>query len=712
MVRLRLITLAAIALASGAAVAASRSDTAVICTFFILLGSGTIYALQTRYRLRNAVRVTLCLLLFWASFGIEARILRKAEAGSITQDVSALSGAALTPQTLRTTGGTAFELSADAADDKPLAYPIKIQVQMPDRREGPALGQRLRVAGNMAETRQALNPGEERSGSLSEQLFLARDIQLLPTHTLQGLWGRWSKRLYRTITIRARKLLSYKAFGLLNELLLHYRTFGAADRQLFSLSGTSHLLAISGLHLSFIFILISTVFGVMFPEHSTGRALLPLGITFAYLAFINFPQSANRAFVMLCVITASRILGKHVSKLESLSWAVAVLIVLDPSCIFDVGLQLSLASVAGLFFIGEPLTAIVHVKNRFWHPFLKSLCTTAGASLPASIIAIPAFHSFTPVAFLANIVAIPFVSLLLPCLVIWSVLLLITPWLAAVLAPLLNILSAVLFSYLAFLVRLPGAHANVAVPSAATFVAFGILFASLVLFVDNSSRIRNNPRVIIVLGSLALLTAVLWFCSPVRADIRVTFPATDQGSAVLIQGRNTGTWLYLCDTDRQATDRTMRTAAAMGITTPDVIAITGSPAELPDQLDAIFAVLAPRHVYLTDTLVRFPIPGLEDRYQKILQKLNNHESLRFEHAGTSITLSGTRGQQLSIVTPGMSCLVASDVRSSVSFSYDTTTHNLSIPGPGHASLLSPATVGCISLFARGSRCWVALDSRR
>ncbi len=664
------------------------------------------YALQTRHRLRNVIRVSACLLLFWAAFGRETGALRRSQTAVLPTNTSTLSGIALTAQDLRTTQGTVFDLSVTAADGKQLTHSVAIQVLLPDRREGPSSGQPLRVTGSMALPRQVYNPGEQRWGTPAMQLFLAHDLQLLPVSSFWGRLGQWNKRLCGKVMERARAILSYESFGLLNELLLHRHTFGAADRQVFSLSGTSHLLAISGLHLSLMFALLSTIIGTLLPERSISRTLIPLGLTFLYLVFIDFPASADRAFIMLCVVAFSRYLGKHVSKLESLSWAMVLLVGIDPSSLFDIGLQLSFISVAGLFFLGEPLAAAIHTRNRWTRSLFTSLCATTGASLPATIVAIPVFHSFTPVAFLANIIAIPFISLLLPCLLFLTLLLLLAPPLAGIVAPLFNSLASVFFWFLRSLAHLPGAHWNVATPSAATFMVSSLLFAAVVVRTDNALRMRKHRLASgLLIGALGMLTVLLWFCSPVRCDLRITFPVLEQGSAVIVRQTGGSTWIYLHDTDVTAAERTVRVAAAMGITSPEVVALTGDAADIPDQLDAIFASLSPRQVYLPGIDARAPIAGLEAQFQRTLRDLDGTASLHLERAGVTIDLDQ---QRLRVMTSTLCCIAAAPASSPPSsFAYDMQTHCLSTPA---GSVLSVPAVGCISLFARGSRCWVAHDS--
>ncbi len=188
----------------------------------------------------------LALALFWPSFGMARQAIQLSASGQLPPDSTIVTGIARTPSVARSTGGTVFELSAVTANGVDLDNPVTIQVQMPDRRTGPTFGQLLRVSGKLGTANQPLNPGEERPGLPPADVFLARELQVLPHRSVASWWGRLTGRARDLLERRARPLLNYRAYGFLVELLLHRRLFGTADRQLFSITGTSHLLSFRG----------------------------------------------------------------------------------------------------------------------------------------------------------------------------------------------------------------------------------------------------------------------------------------------------------------------------------------------------------------------------------------------------------------------------------------------------------------------------------
>jgi ComEC/Rec2-related protein len=715
-IRLRLVTLVALTVVAGALSAEATGATPILI-FAVLAGLGSVYVAQTRNPRLNFIRLILALSLFWPSFAMTKKVVASSASGQLRSDTSAVTGVTTTPSVARSTGGTVFELSAVTADGVAIDRPVTIQVQLPDRRTGPTFGQQVRVLGKMGTTSPTLNPGEDRPGPPPAGLFLARDIQTLPSYSLASWWGRLTGRTRDLVELRARPLLSYKAFGFLEELLLHRRLFGTADRHLFSITGTSHLLAISGLHLSLVFAVMSILLGLVFSKSSIGKTIAPLVATLVYLAFIDFPLSADRAFVMLCVLIVTHFSGGHSSRLASLSWAALILTAVDPASVFDIGLQLSFASVAGLSFIGEPLSHLVRINGRLARGFFSSLCSTTGASLPAAALAVSTFHILAPVALLANVVAIPAVSLLLIGLLAWSFLLVAIPPLASLLAPILNGTSSILFGCLELLGRLPGSHRNVPAPSLFLLLSLGILFGVIILSVDNRPRLRKRRHAGSPIVVTAILVALAWAFGAVPFHTRVTFPVVDQGSVVLVRSRDIGTWLCLFDTNGKAADRAAHALAALGVNTLDVVVIAGSPVDIPDQLDALFGLLAPSHVYLPSQYARVPIPGLDSRFQSTIASLDAGNMVAVETATATIQAGNADRARPSLV------LLTSTLHGTASpgsplpadspgFAYDTSAGTVQVLTTDSAANLSLNQTGCISIFTRGSRCWVAPDPRR
>jgi len=116
----------------------------------------------------------------------------------------------------------------------------------------------------------------------------------------------------------------------------------------FRATGTSHLLAISGLHVG---VLLFMAMGLVSGTLGRGRMvyfLVPLAVIWMYAATSGFPISVVRAAIMGTTVLAALALGRPRRVLPALSLAAAVMVGIDPKVLGQVSFQLSFAAVAGI----------------------------------------------------------------------------------------------------------------------------------------------------------------------------------------------------------------------------------------------------------------------------------------------------------------------------------------------------------------------------
>ncbi len=123
----------------------------------------------------------------------------------------------------------------------------------------------------------------------------------------------------------------------------------------FSLAGFSHILCVSGLHLSLILqglrkVLKKWIFNPRVLE------IISLSTLFFYLLLIGSPPSAVRAFFMAASTGVGRILGSDTVAENSLGGAVLIMTLFSPSLCYNVGFLLSVASVFGIAVLGPRIS--------------------------------------------------------------------------------------------------------------------------------------------------------------------------------------------------------------------------------------------------------------------------------------------------------------------------------------------------------------------
>lgn len=126
----------------------------------------------------------------------------------------------------------------------------------------------------------------------------------------------------------------------------------SSTREVYSRTGSSHVLALSGLHLS---ILVGFLAFFLAPlRRRLGRwgeavvGVLTLLLVWAFVMLAGLPVSLVRAATMLTVVAVITMFRRSAPPFHALIVATIIMLVVSPTVLFDVGFQLSVVSVAAI----------------------------------------------------------------------------------------------------------------------------------------------------------------------------------------------------------------------------------------------------------------------------------------------------------------------------------------------------------------------------
>lgn len=203
----------------------------------------------------------------------------------------------------------------------------------------------------------------------------------------------------------ARSLIAGVVCGRSSEL----RAQPAGD--LFSVTGTAHLIAVSGSHLAIVGFVIESALQKTRLSRGLQRGLLVMALA-AYAVFTGASPSAVRACCMVAVTLVVNGAGRRRHGLSALFLTMTIFMLLRPTVLFEIGFQLSCVSVfAILCFCPYATYALgeLGVPSGVASILSVTLCSQI-ATLPVTI---PAFGMFSLIAPLANAVIGPVISVLL-----------------------------------------------------------------------------------------------------------------------------------------------------------------------------------------------------------------------------------------------------------------------------------------------------------
>ncbi|MDQ7990758.1 MAG: DNA internalization-related competence protein ComEC/Rec2 [Candidatus Dactylopiibacterium sp.] len=310
-----------------------------------------------------------------------------------------------------------------------------------------------------------------------------------------------------------------------------------AQWTLFRQTGITHLVSISGLHVTMMGALVAGLVGGLWRRMPAWmlrlpaqKAALPGGVLAAglYVLLAGAGIPAQRTFYMLLVAACALWLGRQAGASRVMAVALLCVLVVDPWAVLSAGFWLSFGAVGALLLVGGDRT---RAASRGWRRILPGWLRTQGAVTLLSLpLLLGLFQQFSLISPLANLVAIPLVSLVItPLALLFAVMPL------PALAELANALTGGLMQFLALCARLPGGVWQQAAPPV-WLVAVCVLGALWALLP------RGVPGRV---GGLLLCVPLLAYSPPrpARGEWRLEVLDVGQGLAAHIQTA-TRDWVF------------------------------------------------------------------------------------------------------------------------------------------------------------------------
>ena len=185
----------------------------------------------------------------------------------------------------------------------------------------------------------------------------------------------------------------------------------------FSRLGLTHIVAISGSHISIISaVLMSLLLGLgLWRRQALGLVIVVIVV---YVFIIGAPASAVRSAVMGVIFLLAQNFGRLSNTRNLLVFTAAVMCLANPvSLLADVGFQLSFAAVLGLIYLFPILKKFFTAWPELWQIKEMLLLTFSAQIFTLPLIAFY-FQKFSLIFFLANILILP----VIPFLTIWGLL--------------------------------------------------------------------------------------------------------------------------------------------------------------------------------------------------------------------------------------------------------------------------------------------------
>lgn len=232
----------------------------------------------------------------------------------------------------------------------------------------------------------------------------------------------YSARKYIEKNIEA---VAEKEQGFLKALILgRKQEMSLRQREALSDAGLSHIIAVSGLHISVFIAFLSKLFS--FVRNRFIRNITFILAVFLLAAVCGFTSSVVRASLMSALAFSGNLLRRKTDNLNNLGFAALIIVLADPLSAVSASFLLSFGATFGIILLAEKFSVLSstaffrltkHYPNRVFRFFSGLFCT----SLAAFFFTFPLLYYFfgdqSFISVFSNIVCLPIVSILYPCAV-------------------------------------------------------------------------------------------------------------------------------------------------------------------------------------------------------------------------------------------------------------------------------------------------------
>lgn len=421
----------------------------------------------------------------------------------------------------------------------------------------PKAGSYVRVFGEVSPFLQATNPGEFDTAAYYRRkdcLFALRKTKITAQTKNYGRLEEFLSQLRYESEVLFRKLLGEKNGATASAMVLgRKKGMDSEVKALYQGAGISHLLAISGLHLSLIG---AGLFGLLKKVRLpvTLSAGISTWILIVYAQLTGMGISTRRALVMFLLFLAAGLLKRTPDLPTSLAVAALLLLVPKPQRILDAGFQLSFSAVLGI-------AVMIPVLQDGWEDAAPSLRVTDGvagwniaraavvrvcrllrknilAGLGITMTMLPFllihFYEWSPWSVLLNLAVIPLMGILLPCLIGLQLVARLTALVHCLELPqhlLCAAIEAIFFCYeqlCRFTTALPGSILHTGYP---TWQALAVYTIGLIALAVSGKKLRPHLRLAVAVCLMGI------FLIRLPGELNVTMLDVGQGECVGIETR-------------------------------------------------------------------------------------------------------------------------------------------------------------------------------
>ncbi|MFZ7121036.1 MAG: DNA internalization-related competence protein ComEC/Rec2 [Eubacteriaceae bacterium] len=294
--------------------------------------------------------------------------------------------------------------------------------------------------------------------------------------------------------------------------------------------GISHILAVSGLHIGFIYIFLKNICKLIKLKRSSEFIIISVFL-FIYSFIVGFSVSVIRASLMLILLLLTEMIKKKYDTINILSVLASIFLLLNPFTIFNVGFQLSYCAVLSISVLYPYLNNLKKFNNKIIE-YIKSLfLITLSVQLGTTPLILYYYNNFSLISLIVNLLVVPLVGLVIICFIIAIIINIVSISLANMILIFIKIIISIIYYFLNAFITLP--YVNSIISPMPIYVV--ILYYTCILMMTGYFYMykNNNKKIVYVVIFACLMIMIIINIIP--KPLIITFFDVGQGDSILIE---------------------------------------------------------------------------------------------------------------------------------------------------------------------------------
>ena len=293
-------------------------------------------------------------------------------------------------------------------------------------------------------------------------------------------------------------------------------------KELYQANGYSHILAISGLHISFVGLGCYRILRKIGAGYAAA-GFFSIGLLLLYVIMLGFSVSIFRAFLMLMFRIGADVTGRVYDMLTAVTLSAALLVLYEPLYLADAAFQLSHGAIYAILYVKPAMKR--WIKS-------ESLAVSLAINITLFPITIWWFYEVAVYGSIWNLLVIPLVSSILTLGMFGSILPFKTVWFS---------ISSCIFEVFELIGnignQLPGNRLVLGRPAIVSLVLF---YLWLIFFTLSSRKERISGKLFVGTFFLVLLS----FIDSSNGELELTMLDVGQGDCIYVEGPDGTDYLF------------------------------------------------------------------------------------------------------------------------------------------------------------------------